>query len=174
MTGSWAKSRVLAKLVSTPGAALNGVSQVPSERLSSLSALWPRGFFLIDFEISDSLRAYCLKRWGCATLPDAFKQPFLDHARARDPAYKNLNQALRNWIVRESPSAKYYSANKWEAALTRARSFEQPSPARARPVIQQPGSTWQPAPAERGPVPIAAVLARLDLSPDEKKPPGCV
>ena len=128
------------------------------------------------FSPNDTLRRYCLKRWGCATLPDAFLEPFLSHARARTNPYKNLNAALRNWIIRESPSARYYSANKWEAALARANAHNS-SQERAdafKHTTPSPNTTWVPAASQSGPVAVQSVLARLTQKLDEKKPPDRV
>ncbi len=131
---------------------------------------------LRGFLPNDTLRRYCLKRWGCATLPDAFLELFLSYARARTPQYKNLNAALRNWIIRESPSARYYSANKWEAALARANAFKHPH-ARADTTQQSdrsPNSTWTPAAVWSPPVTVQTVLKRMALAQGTKKAPNRV
>jgi hypothetical protein len=131
---------------------------------------------MMDYQPSDTLRRYCLKRWGSAFLPDAFLAQFLDHAQSRRPPYKSLDQALRNWIIRESPSARYYNARKWEAALARAKAAETAC-ARARACIQQlpsPTATWIPAPSERRPERLSVVLARMDTLQAIKKAPNRV
>lgn len=77
-----------------------------------------------DVTVSNALREWSQKQWGCPFLPDVFLSEFKEHHEASGKTFASAEKAFQNWIRWSSPSGRFYSAQGWESKLAKAKTIQ--------------------------------------------------